>query len=150
MENEKVMEVFEHLLKEKDFVSTKNIRRVLSACEKLGYKQVEPGFKVVNESDYEKFMGKKEDYKKVLQLNSDYIERLVASREMSTSAGKITTCFYDDEIAKGIQVYLDDIIVAMLDVYEPVGGETEGEARVLVYRLDPDCEEPTHCIPVNR
>ena len=63
MENEKVMEVFEHLLKEKDFVSTKNIRRVLSACEKLGYKQVEPGFKVVNESDYEKFMGKKEDYK---------------------------------------------------------------------------------------
>lgn len=150
MENEMVMEVFEALLNEKDYVSMKNIRRVLSACEKLGYKKVEPGFKVINESDYEKFMGKREDYKKVLQLNSEYIERLVANQEMTTSAGKITTSFYNDEIAKGIQVYLDDTIVAMLDVYEPVEGETEGEARVLVYRQDPDFDEPTHCIPINR
>ena len=69
---------------------------------------------------------------------------------MKTSAGIITTQFYDDGIAKGIKVYLDDEIVAMLDVYEPSDGETEGEARVLVYQKAPDFDEPTHCITINR
>ena len=67
---------------------------------------------------------------------------------MKTSAGIITTRFYDDGCAKGIQILLDDEIVAMLDVYEPSEGETEGEARVLVYKKDFD--EPTHCITINR
>lgn len=67
---------------------------------------------------------------------------------MKTSAGEITTRFYDDGIAKGIQVYLNDELVAMLDVYEPLNDETEGEARVLVYCKDDD--EPTHCITINR
>jgi hypothetical protein len=70
--------------------------------------------------------------------------------EFKTSAGVITTRFYDDEIAKGIQIYLDDEIVAMLDVYEPIGNEIEGEARVLVYQKKPDFDEPTHCISINR
>ena len=69
---------------------------------------------------------------------------------MKTSAGTISTKFYDDGIAKGIQIYLDDNIVAMLDVYEPSEGETEGEARVLVYQKAPDFDEPTHCITINR
>lgn len=45
---------------------------------------------------------------------------------MKTSAGIITTKYYDDGIAKGIQVLLNDTIVAMLDVFEPLEGETEG------------------------
>jgi hypothetical protein len=69
---------------------------------------------------------------------------------MKTSAGTITTRFYDDGIAKGIQVLLDDEIVVMLDVYEPSEGEIEGEARVLVYHKSPEFDEPTHCITINR
>lgn len=65
-----------------------------------------------------------------------------------TSAGVITTELYDDGCAKGIQIKLDDEIVAMLDVYEPEDGEDEGEARVLVYRGDSD--EPTDVILINR
>jgi hypothetical protein len=71
-------------------------------------------------------------------------------KELKTSAGIITTRFYDDVIAKGIQIFLDNNIVAMLDVYEPVENETEGEARVLVYQKSPDFDEPTHCISINR
>ena len=72
---------------------------------------------------------------------------------MITSAGVITTRFYDDGIAKGIQVLLDNEIVAMLDVYEPSEGETEGEARVLAYKKTyPEDEEeaPIACITINR
>ena len=67
---------------------------------------------------------------------------------MKTSAGESTTRFYDDGIAKGIQIYLNNELVAMLDVYEPQEGETEGEARVLVYCNNDD--EPTECITINR
>ena len=34
---------------------------------------------------------------------------------MKTSAGTITTRFYDDGCAKGIQIFLDDEIVAILE-----------------------------------
>lgn len=71
-------------------------------------------------------------------------------QEFKTSAGIITTRYYDDEIAKGIQIFLDDEIICMLDVYEPQNGEIEGEARVLVYSKHPDLDEPTHCITVNK
>ncbi len=74
-------------------------------------------------------------------------------RTMKTSAGIITTKFYDDGVAKGVQILLDDTIVAMLDVYEPVDGETQGEARVLVYKNtydDDEEEEPIACITINR
>lgn len=73
--------------------------------------------------------------------------------EFKTSAGVITTRFYDDGIAKGIQIYLDDEIVAMLDVYEPIGNEPEGEARVLVYRKEyseNEEEAPIACVSINR
>ena len=73
--------------------------------------------------------------------------------KMKTSAGVITTQFYDDVIAKGIQILLDGTIVAMLDVYEPVAGVLEGEARVLVYKAsydDDEEEEPIECITINR
>ena len=74
-------------------------------------------------------------------------------KTMKTSAGVISTQFYDDGIAKGIQILLNDTIVAMLDVYEPVDGEAEGEARVLVYKASYDEgeeEEPIECITINR
>ena len=67
---------------------------------------------------------------------------------MKTSAGKITTRYYDDGIAKGVQILLDDTVVAMLDVFESAAGEMEGEARVLVYHKD--CDEPIECITINR
>ena len=72
---------------------------------------------------------------------------------MKTSAGVITTQCYDDGIARGIQILLDGVIVAMLDVYEPSEGETEGEARVLVYRkeyAEDEEEAPIACITINR
>ena len=72
---------------------------------------------------------------------------------MNTSAGTITTKFYDDGCAKGIQILLDDNIVAMLDVYKPIEGESEGEARVLVYKkeyAENEEEAPVECITVNR
>lgn len=70
-----------------------------------------------------------------------------------TSAGPITTICYDDGCAKGIQVLLDNTIVAMLDVYEPEDGEKEGEARVLAYKKEYDEDEeevPIACITINR
>lgn len=72
---------------------------------------------------------------------------------MKTSAGTITTKFYDDRCAKGIQIMLDGNIVAMLDVYEPEEGEGDGEARVLVYKKDyaeDEEEAPIECITINR
>ena len=72
---------------------------------------------------------------------------------MITSAGIITTRYYDDGMAKGIQILLDGEIVAMLDVYEPSEGEAEGEARVLVYKktyAEDEEEEPIACITINR
>lgn len=72
---------------------------------------------------------------------------------MKTSAGTITTEFYDDGIAKGVKVMLDGNIVAMLDVYEPEENENEGEARVLVYKkeyAEDEEEAPIECITINR
>lgn len=72
---------------------------------------------------------------------------------MKTSAGIITTNFYDDGIAKGIAILLNDNIVAMLDVYEAQDGETEGEARILVYKkeyAEDEEETPIECITINR
>lgn len=64
---------------------------------------------------------------------------------METKAGVITTRFYDDGIAKGIQVLLDGEIVCMLDVMD---GEYEG-VRLIVYS-EYDEDEPTHIIDVNK
>ena len=72
---------------------------------------------------------------------------------IDTSAGKISTQTYDDGCAKGIKVLLDDTIVAMLDVYEPKERESEGDARVLVYKKDyseDEEETPIACVSINR
>ena len=69
---------------------------------------------------------------------------------MQTSAGIIRAQCYNDGLAKGIKILLDDNVVAMLDIYEAEDGETEGEARVLVYQQKSDFDEPTHCISINR
>ena len=72
---------------------------------------------------------------------------------MKTSAGTITTQFYDDGVAKGVQIMLDGTIVAMLDVYNAQEGEEEGEARVMVYKKaygEDEEEEPIECITINR
>lgn len=72
---------------------------------------------------------------------------------IQTSAGFAKTQNYDDGCAKGIQVLLGNEIVCALDVYEPVEGELEGEARVLVYKAEyaeDEEEAPIACVSVNR
>ena len=64
---------------------------------------------------------------------------------METKAGVITTRYYDDGMAKGVQVLLDGEIVCMLDVME---GEYEG-TRLIVYS-EYNEDEPTHIIDVNK
>lgn len=84
--------------------------------------------------------------------NTFNIYKITLENSFKTSAGTISTRTYDDSCAKGIQVLLDDTIVAMLDVYEPKEGESEGEARVLIYKKDyPEDEEaPIACVSINR
>ena len=72
---------------------------------------------------------------------------------IESSAGTITTEAYDDGCAKGIKILLDGNIVCMLDVYEAKEDETEGEARILVYKKEyseDEEEAPIACIPINR
>jgi len=64
---------------------------------------------------------------------------------MKTKAGLITTRFYDDGIAKGIQVLLDNELVCMLDVMEE---ECEGTRLIVYSKYNED--EPTHIIEVNK
>lgn len=64
---------------------------------------------------------------------------------METKAGVITTRYYDDGMAKGVQVLLDGEIICMFDVME---GEYEG-ARLIVYS-EYNEDEPTHIIDVNK
>lgn len=64
---------------------------------------------------------------------------------MKTKAGVITTRFYDDGIAKGINIMLDGETVCMLDVME---GEYEG-VRLIVYS-EYNEDEPTHIIEINK
>ena len=69
-----------------------------------------------------------------------------------TNAGLITAIPYDDGVAEGVQILLEGRVVAMLDVYKPVKGEPEGEARVLVYHVShsPEFGSPDHCFTINR
>ena len=65
---------------------------------------------------------------------------------METKAGVITTKYYDDGMAKGIEVMLDGDTVCMLDIMEE--GEYKG-VRLIVYS-EYDEGEPTHVIDVNK
>ena len=73
--------------------------------------------------------------------------------EIETSAGIASTVVYDDGCAKGIHVLLDDNIVCSLDVYDAQEDNTEGEARVLVYKKEygeDEEESPIDCITINK
>ena len=63
-----------------------------------------------------------------------------------TKAGVITTRFYDDGIAKGVEILLNDEIVCMLDVMEH---PTEGGTRLIVY-ANYNEDEPTHTIEIKK
>lgn len=64
----------------------------------------------------------------------------------NTKAGIITTRFYDDGMARGIQILLNDEIVCMLDVMEH---PTEGGTRLIVY-ANYNEDDPTHIIEINK
>jgi hypothetical protein len=66
--------------------------------------------------------------------------------QYDTKAGVITTRFYNDGIAKGIEILLNDEIVCMLDVMEH---PTEGGTRLIVY-ANYNEDEPTHTIEINK
>lgn len=63
-----------------------------------------------------------------------------------TKAGIITTRFYDDGVAKGVEVLLNGEIVCMLDV---MAHQTEGGTRLIVY-AEYNEDEPTHIIEINK
>lgn len=68
------------------------------------------------------------------------------SKGYTTNAGEIKTRFYDDGIAKGVQILLNNEIVCMLDVMEH---PTEGGTRLIVYSNYNE-DEPTHIIEINK
>jgi len=143
-----LVEEVEEYLKYYDYNSLQQVTEIYG---------IEDAPKIVSECIFENL-----DYAEVELLGEfksfDYAEkfirRIICSDTsddihlVKTSAGSISVCPYDDVCAKGIYIKLDGDIVAMLDVYEPQAGETEGEARVLVYAHDDD--EPTECISLNR
>lgn len=46
------------------------------ALYNAGYRKVDAGLKIICENEYDKFMGKRESYKRVLELQANEIERL--------------------------------------------------------------------------
>ena len=65
---------------------------------------------------------------------------------IETNVGVITAVPYDDGMAKGIELKLNDDIICMLDVMEH---PTEGGTRLIVY-ADYYEDEPTHIIDINK
>ena len=63
-----------------------------------------------------------------------------------TKAGTIKTRFYDDGVAKGVEILLNDEIVCMLDV---MVHSTYGGTRLIVY-ANYNEDEPTHIIQINK
>lgn len=66
--------------------------------------------------------------------------------KIATNVGVITAVPYDDGMAKGIELKLNDDIICMLDVMEH---PTEGGTRLIVY-ADYYEDEPTHIIDINK
>lgn len=70
--------------------------------------------------------------------------------KIMTDCGEITVRPYDDGIANGVQIFLGDTIVAMVDCYRKADDEDIPEARLLVYGPEgPDFDEPKQIIPLN-
>ena len=68
------------------------------------------------------------------------------ANQYQTSAGIITTKFYDDGVARGVEIFLNNEIVCMLDVMRH---PMEGGTRLIVY-ADYNEDEPTHTIEINK
>lgn len=67
-----------------------------------------------------------------------------------TDCGEITVRPYDDECANGVQIFLGDTIVALVDCYRKTSDDDLPEARLLVYGPEgPDFDEPTDIIRIN-
>lgn len=67
---------------------------------------------------------------------------------VNTDAGLLRVEEYNDGVARGVMISLNDDIVAMVDVLARAPGEETGEARVLVYKEGSD--EPNTMTTVNR
>ena len=66
---------------------------------------------------------------------------------IQTACGWARVEYYDDGVARGIKIILDDETVAMLDVFERDDEkDLNPEARVLVYANGSN--EPTICVSV--
>lgn len=65
---------------------------------------------------------------------------------LQTNAGIITTRYYDDGIAKGVEVTLNGNTVCMLDVMEH---PTESGTRLIVYSGYSE-DEPTDIINIDK
>lgn len=65
---------------------------------------------------------------------------------IETSLGELRATVYDDGCAKGIQIKLNDQIIAAIDVLNN-SGSIPGEARALVYSKK-ESDEPTDCFHI--
>ena len=65
---------------------------------------------------------------------------------IKTSLGDLKAVVYDDGCAKGIQIKLNDQILAAIDVLNGSGG-IPGEARALIYAKK-ESDEPTDCFHI--
>ena len=66
--------------------------------------------------------------------------------EVNTSCGRLKAVSYDDGCARGIQIMLNDYIIAAVDVINENNG-IPGEVRALVY-ANKDLDEPTECLHI--
>ena len=66
--------------------------------------------------------------------------------KIKTNEGIITAMPYDDGIAKGVKLLLNDELVCMLDV---MTHPTEGGTRLIVYSNYYE-DEPTYIIDINK
>ena len=72
----------------------------------------------------------------------------MAKLESKTSRGILAAEEYDDGIANGFRITINDELIALVDVFSNAETVEENEARILFYS-DPDAEEPTGCIHIN-
>jgi len=72
------------------------------------------------------------------------MDKIDMQNGIMTGCGWARVSYYDDGIARGIKIILNDKIVAMLDVTERNDERNlNSEARILVYANGSD--EPTSC-----
>lgn len=89
-----------------------------------------------------------ETWKLVFNKEKDEVVELAGNElyEVNTSCGRLSAVSYDDGCAKGIQIMLNDEIIAAIDVLNENDG-VPGEVRALIY-ANTDVDEPSHCITI--